>query len=212
MSTDARATVLARVRAAVAGTAAVEVPRAYLREDPPMALEEVLDLLCDRLLDYRASVHRCAPADLAETVARALDGVTSVVTPAGLPDPVAAALGAPGRTVFVDGEPALLAAAQLDEVATVVTTCAVAIAETGTIVLDASAGQGRRALTLVPDHHVCVVRADQVVVGVPAALRRLDAVRPLTFVSGPSATSDIELQRVEGVHGPRNLEVVVVEG
>lgn len=211
MSADARATVLARVRAAVAGTATVEVPRAYRREDPPMAPGEVLDLFCDRLVDYKATVHRCAAADLADTVARALDAVTSVVTPAGLPDPVTDVLGAPGRTVLVDGEPDLLSPAQLDEVATVVTTCAVAIAETGTIVLDASAGQGRRALTLVPDHHVCVVRADQVVVGVPAALRRLRAVRPLTFVSGPSATSDIELQRVEGVHGPRNLEVVVVE-
>jgi L-lactate dehydrogenase complex protein LldG len=100
---------------------------------------------------------------------------------------------------------------ELDEVESVVTGCALAVAETGTIVLDGGADQGRRRITLIPDHHICVVRVpDQVVASVPQAMERLDPTRPLTWISGPSATSDIELDRVEGVHGPRTLEVVLV--
>jgi L-lactate dehydrogenase complex protein LldG len=103
-----------------------------------------------------------------------------------------------------------LSVAQLEGADGVITGCAVAIAETGTLILDGSAGQGRRLLTLIPDYHLCVVFADQVVADVPQALARLEATRPLTMISGPSATSDIERNRVEGVHGPRTLEVIIV--
>ena len=104
-----------------------------------------------------------------------------------------------------------LTASQLDEVSSVISACAIAIAETGTIVLDGGPGQGRRMVTLVPDHHICVIRVpDQVVASVPQALPRLDPTRPQTWISGPSATSDIELDRVEGVHGPRTLDVILV--
>jgi L-lactate dehydrogenase complex protein LldG len=125
------------------------------------------------------------------------------VVPPGLPESLAAAAGDATVDDGLDGT-------ELDAFDTVLTTCAAAAAETGTIVLDGSAGQGRRAVTLVPDRHVCVVRAEQVVHNVPELLARLDPRRPLTFISGPSATSDIELQRVEGVHGPRTLIVILV--
>ena len=131
-------------------------------------------------------------------------GAARFVAPAGIPEAwLALSSGA------VSDEPPL-SHEQLDGIPAVVTGCAVAIAETGTIVLDAGPGQGRRVLTLLPDHHLCVVRADQIVPDVATALDRLDPRRPLTWISGPSATSDIELQRIEGVHGPRNLHVLIV--
>jgi L-lactate dehydrogenase complex protein LldG len=132
-------------------------------------------------------------------------GARRIVVPAGIPGEWLAPSDATG---VADDPP--LSWADLDAIDGVVTTCAVAIAETGTIVLDAGAGQGRRALSLLPDLHVCVVRVDHVVGAVPEALARLDPTRPLTWISGPSATSDIELQRVEGVHGPRRLDVIIV--
>jgi L-lactate dehydrogenase complex protein LldG len=176
------------------------VPRAYRRSgDLDQATR--LDLLVDRLLDYKAAVRRCSPTQLVDTLFDALSarGTASVVVPPGL------SWQLPGAVVD-EG----LTAADVDEVDGVVTACAVAVAETGTIVLDSSPDQGRRMITLVPDYHLCVVRADQVVQTVPEAVARLDPDRPLTWISGPSATSDIELNRVEGVHGPRTLEVVLV--
>jgi L-lactate dehydrogenase complex protein LldG len=159
----------------------------------------VLDLFAERVADYRASVTRCAAADLAAAVAAALDGASPTVVPPGLDVEV------PGAVVD-DG----LSTVDLDAVAAVVTAAALGIAETGTIVLDHGPGQGRRVVTLLPDLHVCVVPEDQVVPDVLEALTRLDPNRPQTWVSGPSATSDIELSRVEGVHGPRRLHVVLV--
>ncbi|MFD5466664.1 lactate utilization protein C [Kitasatospora sp. NPDC127059] len=212
---DARELILGRIRAAlgdVATTAEQPVARHYssthLDPDDPAAL---LGLLHRNLADYRALVHRCTAARLPELVAELLAarGSRTVAVPAGLPDGwLAAATGV--TPVPDDGS---LTATRLDAVDSVVTGCALAIAETGTIVLDAGPGQGRRLLSLVPDHHLCVVRApEQVVASVPLALPRLDPARPQTWISGPSATSDIELDRVEGVHGPRTLEVLLVTG
>ena len=195
---SARDEVLGRVRRVLsAAPSAPAVTRAY-RDAPTPAGDELLELLVERVTDYRATVVRCGPGDVERTVAESLDGARAVV-PDDLPWTVDGAVPDTG-----------LSAAELDRVDAVVTAAAVGIAVTGTIVLDHGAGQGRRALSLVPDLHVCVLRGDQVVHGVPDAVARLDPRRPQTWISGPSATSDIELNRVEGVHGPRTLRVVLV--
>ena len=205
---DARAAVLERIRAAlVDGPPAVIVPRDYEHTLPGRA--NIADLFVERVSDYRATVHRTTAAGLAATVAAVLAGrhATRLAVPAGVP------AGWLGQAAIepVGDEPALTYP-ELDGLDGVITGCAVAIAETGTIILDAGPDQGRRVLSLLPDLHVCVVLASQVVGSVPEALARLLPGRPQTWISGPSATSDIELQRVEGVHGPRLLEVVFVEG
>jgi L-lactate dehydrogenase complex protein LldG len=182
-----------------------EVPRRYrLRADASAG--DLLDLLAGRLADYRAVVRRATPDRLAATIAEALveRGARRVVVPPGLDLP---ALPADVQAVA----DAAFTARELDGFDGAITAAAVAIAETGTIVLDGSPDQGRRAITLVPDYHLCIVRADQVVALVPEAIARLRPDRPLTWISGPSATSDIELERVEGVHGPRTLDVILVE-
>jgi len=192
INTDARTEILARIRNAEV-PAAQPVVRGYNKTS-----QGGVELFAERVADYRAIVH---------TVANVPEALTSlvgkrIVAPAGLP-----------AEWLVDGvewlhEP--LSIEELDQADGVLTGCAVAIADTGTIVLDGSEAQGRRALTLLPDYHLCVVRADQIAASVPEALARLEPTRPLTFISGPSATSDIELNRVEGVHGPRTLEVLIV--
>ncbi|GAA1202520.1 LutC/YkgG family protein [Pseudonocardia alaniniphila] len=207
---SAREDVLARIREAnreAGRPAPPEIPRGYHRSGghAPGA-PELLALFRDRLVDYRATVID-TPADGVPAAIRvALAEVAGpVVVPPGLPDdwvPAGVMDGSAGVGV--------LSPADLDEHAAVVTACAAACATTGTIALDGSPDQGRRALTLVPDVHVCVVRAAQVVQTVPEMLAALEPTRPITFISGPSATSDIELQRVEGVHGPRTLIVVLV--
>lgn len=194
----ARDDVLLRVRTASAGMARPSIPRSYRVADDTAAS---LDLLVDRLLDYKAAVHRVPASDVPALLVRLTEG-ERVVVPDGLPDDWRAGLsGVPNEG---------LSAAELDALDAVVTTCALAIAETGTVVLDGGPGQGRRALSLVPDHHVLIVGEEQVVATVPQAIARLDPRRPQTWISGPSATSDIELQRVEGVHGPRRLDVVLI--
>lgn len=209
----ARDEVMTRIRSALSGQPSpVVVPRDYRTtgEHPPGA-DAVLELFVDRLVDYKASVHRTGAPGLAAAISSVLQRDASVVVPPELPASWLDACAANGRVMRVDGDSLPLSAAELDGMAAVVTGCRVGIAETGTIVLDAAPDQGRRALTLVPDHHVVVVFAEQVVMSVPESLTLLDPVRPLTFISGPSATSDIEFTRVEGVHGPRVLDVIVVD-
>jgi L-lactate dehydrogenase complex protein LldG len=195
----AREDVLARAREAIGRSPAPEPVRRAYRRAGALAPAERVDLLAERLADYRATVRRGALAEsLAELASRRI----------GVPPRLPAEWRPPGAV-----EDHGLSSQELDALDGVLTGCTVAIAETGTLVLAGGPSEGRRALTLVPDLHVCVVRADQVVETVPEAfdaLRGLER-RPLTFVSGPSATSDIELKRVEGVHGPRTLVVVIVE-
>lgn len=209
----ARDEVMTRIRSALAGQPVLGVvPREYrMAGDDAPGTEAVLELFVDRLVDYKASVNRTGPLGLAAAIASVLQRDDSVVVPPELPVAWRGACAGNGRRVRVDGDPSWLSAAELDATAAVVTACRVGIAETGTIVLDSAPDQGRRALTLVPDHHVVVIFAEQVVMSVPESLTRLEPVRPLTFISGPSATSDIEFTRVEGVHGPRILDVIVVE-
>ncbi|MFF3248786.1 lactate utilization protein C [Streptomyces sp. NPDC002870] len=212
---NAREEVLNRIRRALRDVPESERPedvpvlRHYsLRGSPPAGSRKTVEWLAERMADYGAPVRLVTAETAAAAVAQALAarGAGSVVIPRGFPREWRAEL-APERVLRDDPR---LPVNELDLVDGVVTTVAIAIADTGTLVLDGGPGQGRRALTLVPDYHLCVVRAEQVLAGVPEALARLDPMRPLTFVSGPSATSDIELDRVEGVHGPRTLEALVV--
>ncbi|MET7913468.1 LutC/YkgG family protein [Streptomyces avermitilis] len=212
---SSRDVILGRVRRALADVSddtpyEQAVDRSYLREHGALSVAATVELLAENLADYRTIVHRCTADGLPAVIAGLLAdrGSTSVLVPPGLDGDWLAATGVPRVPDRADST-----AHELDRVDSVVTACAVAIAETGTLVLDGGPEQGRRRITLVPDHHICVVRVpDQVVSSVPQALPRLDPTRPLTWISGPSATSDIELDRVEGVHGPRTLEVVLVSG
>jgi L-lactate dehydrogenase complex protein LldG len=203
MPADARAEILARIRAA-GSIAPVPIPRDY--DHAPLSGRGDVELFAETVAHYRARVYRVAEHGIADLVTELLPAGATVVCPPDLPGS-----WLPRTTLVHDGAPTPLPVAELDAADAVLTGCRLGIAVTGTIVLDAGAGQGRRALTLVPDRHLCVVRADQVVDTVPQAFRLLDPARPLTFVSGPSATSDIELNRVEGVHGPRTLDVILVD-
>jgi L-lactate dehydrogenase complex protein LldG len=219
VTNSARAEVLRRIRAAKGGTATAEkvragwsaVERRYRRE-ATRPREAVLELLEDRLRDYDAHVVRASGAEVAARVAAILleRGKRRMLLPKGF-----AAEFLPSGFDFVTdgGEPqGVLTAAELDKFDGVITGATLAIAETGTVVLQNVAGQGRRAVTLVPDYHLCVVRVEDVVETVPEAIGLLQATAGLatTFVSGPSATADIEMTRIKGVHGPRFLDVILV--
>ena len=213
---SARDEMLSRIRTAIGSPPGEEgeegasardgaVPRDYrLRRDADAG--ELLDLLAGRLTDYKATVRRTAPSQLAAAIGEALTqrGARRVVVPPGLDLPALPA----GVEAVADAQ---FTPAELDTFDGTITAAAVAIAETGTIVLDGSPDQGRRAISLVPDYLLCIVRASQVVALLPEAITRLRPDRPQTWISGPSATVDIEFVRVEGVHGPRTLEVILVE-
>lgn len=180
-----------------------------------LATDNIVDDFVEKVLDYRATVVRVAPDRVLEAIVDALASLGSerIVLPDGLsPSWVE---GVTGTGLFVTGDDPTLTHAELNDVDTVITTCAVAMADSGTIALTHGTGQGRRALTLLPDKHLCVVNASQVVSDVPEGVALLTPAirerRPITWLSGGSATSDIELERVEGVHGPRTLYVVLVE-
>lgn len=200
---NGRDEILRRIRAATNSGAMPETPRNYRGPLGPGDL----DLFARRVRDYKAEVGLAAFDNVATAIAVALQSssMNRVVVPTGFPGEWLAE-----TTVSLASDEPTLSPAELDGISGVITTCAVAIAETGTVVLDHGPGQGRRVLTLVPDYHLVVVRADQVVTGVPDALLALEPTRPQTWISGPSATSDIELNRVDGVHGPRTLEVIIV--
>ncbi|WP_237477665.1 LutC/YkgG family protein [Lichenibacterium dinghuense] len=205
----ARDAILGRIRAAL-GDAPAEapVPRSFRRAGTADRAALIAGF-AEKASAYRVRVELCGAAEVAATAARLLGerGHVRLAVPAGLP-----AGFAPEGFDLVPDEG--LDRATLSAVDGVITACACAIAQTGTIVLDHGAGQGRRALTLLPDYHLCIVEAGRIVDLVPEAVARMEpavkAGRPLTFISGPSATSDIELSRVEGVHGPRTLDVIVV--
>lgn len=226
---EAKAEILRRIREATAdGPVADPVQRTY-RRTSSRDRAEVVEMLRDRLIDYRASVRDETEETVAAAIAELLGPDARYVVPAGLePDWLPAdsrgagreritepAVGHTGERAAVrgahDGEREPLSVDALNEVDAVVTSSTVSCAETGTIFLSGRPDEGRRAITLVPDHHVCIVPLDSVVELFPEALARVEATAPITMVSGPSATSDIELERVEGVHGPRRLDVILLD-
>ena len=203
----AKVEILGRIRAALGEQRhAPEVPREYLRTSG-LSQDELVEQFIERATDYRAEIYRTSEASLAETVSEVcrLRGADTLVAPADVPD------GWLPDEIAVTRDDGL-SYGELEAFGGVLTGCALAVAQTGTVVLDGGAKQGRRTLSLLPDLHLCVIFERQIVGTVPEAVAALEdrSTHPLTFISGPSATSDIELSRVEGVHGPRTLDLILV--
>jgi L-lactate dehydrogenase complex protein LldG len=219
---DSKEKVLSRIRTAL-GRAnkdearafdAAEMKRDY-QQKSELGREEILKLFAERVSEYRAVTEQLREDKLAERISRICEKeeIKKLVIPPGLEDGWTEKLS--GSVTSLQDELSPLSKEELNAADAVLTNCILGVAQTGTIILDAGPGQGRRALTLLPDFHICVVREEQVVGIIPEAIRKLDEIvrntgRPVTFISGPSATSDIELNRVEGVHGPRKLHVLIV--
>jgi L-lactate dehydrogenase complex protein LldG len=219
-SASAREEILHRIRTALRDVPTAEQPqdvtviRDYQHSEAAAQQEEVIERFVERVAEYKVTVQRIEQTSLPEIIASICTarGIKRLVIPMDLP---AYWLPSGAELLRDDNAPISLSYEQLDTSDGVLTGCTLGIAQTGTIVLDGGAYQGRRVITLLPDYHLCIVFENQIVDLVPEAIERLsNAVlrqrRPITFISGPSATSDIELSRVEGVHGPRTLDVLVV--
>lgn len=211
---DAKAEILGRIRASLWDSPQPAEPIRNYRRESDKGIEEITEILIDRLVDYKANVYQETEETIAERIAELLGKSARYVVPSGLksewlPEDTAA------RSRMVDSgnanKPGALSVRELDAVDAVVTSSTVSCAETGTIALNSTDQEGRRAISLVPDHHICVVPLDTIVELIPETVSRLDFSRPVTWISGPSATSDIELIRVEGVHGPRTLDVIILK-
>jgi L-lactate dehydrogenase complex protein LldG len=210
-SSSARDAILNRIAAAIGPATARANPAAdweklsrdYIRADS-LAGSAVIELFEHRIKDYGANIFHSAPDQVRQTIGEILTAraARQIVIPAGLPSD-----WLPEGITFI--EDLNLRYETLNKVDGVLTTATTAIAATGSIVLQHGPGQGRRAITLIPDYHLCIVRTDQVVETVPAAFAQLDSARPTTFISGPSATADIEMTRIKGVHGPRFMDVIL---
>lgn len=218
-SSGARSAILAAIRSANSAAANsgatdtrevevayAQIPRTYVQHTA-LSREDIIALFAERLIDYNAHVVSCATDQIPSAIRAALEHEKAqrILIPADFPSD----LLPPGLDITADQ---ILSPAELDRFDATITLCTLAIAETGTLVLQGLAGQGRRAATLVPDVHICILRADDVVATVPEAFARLEpsSIQPLTFISGPSATADIEMTRIKGVHGPRFLHVLLV--
>lgn len=209
---------LATIREALDGVpesetpAGVDIERSY-RQKGNLSQKEIVELFAERVGEYKATVQRVSETDLKDVIVESCEreAVQKLVIPEGFKKEILPG----GLDLLFDGSDIKLSHHVLDQSDGVITTCAYAVAQTGTIILDAGEGQGRRALTLVPDYHLCIVREEQIVELIPEGFSAVESSvkkegLPITFISGPSATSDIELSRVEGVHGPRRLEILVV--